>query len=121
MSSGVAPLQAIAVLLRKFGKRIEGGGYEVEVSHLELRDLSPYGTLTEVPVLDMATLKWQYFPNNTIEGEVKPDVTPEHIPLPPECGLKSTNPHSHLHCNRSKGHEGQHSYGDSYETAEYWD
>jgi hypothetical protein len=76
MSSNVAPLQAIAILIRKFGKRIEGGGYEVEVSHLELKDLSPHGALSEVPSLDTATFKWQYFPNNTIEGEL---VTPENV------------------------------------------
>lgn len=77
MSSGVQPLMAIAVLIRKFGKRIPGG-YEVEVSHLELKDLSPHGALSEVPELDRSVIRWQYYPNNTIEGELTPNsVTPE--------------------------------------------
>jgi hypothetical protein len=76
MSSGVLPLQAIAVLIRKFGKRIPNGGFEVEVSHQELKDLSQYGMLNEVPELDRHVLRWQYYPNNTIEGEL---VTPESV------------------------------------------
>ena len=69
-------LAAIALLVKKFGKRIEGGGYEVEVSHLEMKDMSPHGQFQEVPALDMATVKWQYFPRNTIEGE---SVTPVSV------------------------------------------
>lgn len=76
MSSGVAPLQAIAVLIRKFGKRIPNGGFEVEISHQELKDLSQYGMLNEVPELDRHVLRWQYYPNNTIEGEL---VTPNSV------------------------------------------
>jgi hypothetical protein len=69
-------LGAVALLIKKYGKKIEGGGYEVEVSNLERISMSPHGILNEVPSLDTATTKWQYFPNTTIEGEL---VTPESV------------------------------------------
>jgi hypothetical protein len=68
-------LSAIALLVRKFGTRIAGGGYEVEVSISEMMEMSPHGTFQEVPSLDQRVVKWQYFPNVTIdaEGHVVPD------------------------------------------------
>ena len=75
-------LSAIALLVRKFGEKIAGGGYQVEISVSEMMEMSPYGTFQEVPTLDSRSVKWQYFPNNTIdvEGHVVPDsVTPEGV------------------------------------------
>jgi hypothetical protein len=74
-------LSAIALLVRKFGTKIPGGGYEVEVSHTEMKEMSQYGMFQEVPEMDRHVVKWQYFPNNTIEGEVvtPQSVTPESV------------------------------------------
>lgn len=66
----------IALLVRKFGKKIEGGGYEIEVSHQEMQDLLlPDGTFQEIPNLEMHKVKWQYFPNPTIEGTITVEGT----------------------------------------------
>lgn len=118
-------LSALALLVRKFGTKIPGGGYEVEISHLEMKEMSPHGMFQEVPELDKHLVKWQYFPNHTIEGtpiSVTPDgvTSPSPASLRPTCGHKSTNQYSTNRCNRPESHEGDHSYGDSYETSEYW-
>src|SRR5271170_6009892 len=68
MMRGNPQLQAIALLVRKFGTKIPGGGYEVEVTHKEMAEMSPHGTFQEIPELDLHKVRWQYFPNNTIEG-----------------------------------------------------
>jgi hypothetical protein len=75
-------LSAIALLVRKFGERIAGGGYEVRVTTTEMMEMSPHGTFQEVPDIDQRGVRWQYFPNITIdaEGHVVPDsVTPEGV------------------------------------------
>ncbi len=86
MMKGNPQLSALALLVRKFGTKIPGGGYEVVVSHQEMAGMSPHGMFQEVPELDLKQVKWQYFPNNTIEAEgggIVPDsVTPESVPLP---------------------------------------
>jgi hypothetical protein len=76
MMRGNPQLSAIALLVRKFGKKIPGGGYEVEVSHTEMKEMSQYGMFQELPDLERHVVRWQYYPNNTIEGEV---VTPESV------------------------------------------
>jgi hypothetical protein len=75
-------LTAIALLVRKFGEKIAGGGYEVRVTATEMMEMSPHGTFQEVPDIDHRSVRWQYFPNITIdaEGHVVPDsVTPEGV------------------------------------------
>jgi hypothetical protein len=75
-------INAVALLLRKFGTKIPGGGYEVEIAYEEVAALSRFGQIQEVPNLDAKTVKWQYFPNPTIEGVggITPDdVTPESV------------------------------------------
>jgi hypothetical protein len=72
-------LAAIALLVRKFGEKIAGGGYEVRVKASELTSMSPHGTFQEIPGTD--EVRWQYFPNNTIDAEPGSwkDVTPESV------------------------------------------
>ena len=70
-------LAAIALLIRKFGARIPGGGYEVTVTADEMRTMLPgTGVFQEAPGENATSVRWQYFPNHTIEGEV---ITPENI------------------------------------------
>lgn len=73
-------LAAICLLLKKFGTRV-GGAFEVEVTAAEMMEMSQYGTFQEVPSVDRRTVKWQYFPNNTIDAEPGSwkDVTPESV------------------------------------------
>ena len=74
-------LAAICLLLKKFGKRVEGGAYEVEVTYEEMASMSPHGTFQEVPRMDVRTVKWQYFPNITIDAtpiSVTPNSEPEN-------------------------------------------
>lgn len=75
-------LAALCLLLRKFGTKIPGGGFEVAIAFEDMANMSPHGTFQEVPELDKRQVKWQYFPNPTIEGvgEVVPDVEPEKLP-----------------------------------------
>jgi len=73
---GNPQLMAIAMLVRKFGTKIPGGGYEVTISHEEMANFSQWGMFQEVPDLDLKQVRWQYYPQNTIEGEL---VTPESI------------------------------------------
>lgn len=80
-------MTAVALLVRRFGKRIEGGGFEVEVTFEEMAGMSPHGVFKETPRHDLRVVKWQYFPNDTIdvEGHVVPDgVTPEGATELPE-------------------------------------
>ena len=81
MIRGNPQLSALALLVHKFGKRIEGGGFEVEITAEEMMKMSPYGMFQEVPSVDRRTVKWQYFPNHTIEGEVitQESVTPKSV------------------------------------------
>jgi hypothetical protein len=74
-------LTAIALLVKKFGTRIAGGGYEVEVTASEMVGMSPHGTFHEVPAIDGSMVKWVYYPNITIDAEPGSwkDVTPESV------------------------------------------
>ena len=67
-------LSAIALLVMKFGDRIKGG-YEVRISQLEMMTMSQTGTFQEVPDVATQTVRWQYFPNITIDadGHVVPE------------------------------------------------
>jgi hypothetical protein len=82
-------LTAIAFLVKKFGERIPGGGYEVKVTASDMMSMSPHGTFQEVPDIDNRGVRWQYFPNNTIDAEPGSwkDVTPESVT--PESIIKS--------------------------------
>jgi hypothetical protein len=82
MQRGNPQLSALALLVQRFGKPIQGG-YEVHVSALEMREMSPYGIFQEVPDIDGTGVRWQYFPNRIldIEGHTVPDE-PEKILLP---------------------------------------
>ncbi len=76
-------LSALCLLIRRFGARIPGGGYEVSVSHREMAEMPRSGTFQEVPEPDKATTRWQYFPNPTIDLEptsVSDPVAPEGLP-----------------------------------------
>jgi hypothetical protein len=88
-------LSAIALLVKKFGKRIEGGGYEVEVTASEMMGMSPHGTFHEVPAIDRSMVKWVYYPNNTIDAEPGSwkDVTPESVT--PKGELENGRPVQH--------------------------
>src|SRR5271157_1079374 len=68
-------ISALALLVYKFGQRIPGGGFEVEVTLAEMTSMPPHGTFQEVPDNLNRTVKWQYFPNHTIdaEGRTVPD------------------------------------------------
>src|SRR5208337_2169933 len=95
-------LSAVALLVRKFGKKIPGGGYEVEVSHEEMKDMSRYGTFQEVPELDRHLVKWQYFPNPTVDGtpiSVSDPITPESVT--PESVAK-TSCNRHADCEKAE-------------------
>src|SRR5271167_1346468 len=72
-------LSAIALLVHKFGEKIAGGGYEVRITSAEMMEMSAYGTFQEVPDIDQRGVRWQYFPNKTIDAEPGSwkDVTPE--------------------------------------------
>ena len=75
-------LTAIALLVRKFGEKIPGG-FEVRVSAIELTEMSRYGTFQEVPDPLLQVVRWQYFPNDTIDIEghvVVPDEEPKVLP-----------------------------------------
>ena len=74
MVKGNVQLTALALLVKKFGERIPGG-FEVRVGASELIEMSPYGTFQEVPDMNGRGVRWQYFPNTTIdtEGHVVPD------------------------------------------------
>lgn len=79
-------LNAIAFLVKKFGERIAGGGFEVRVTALDMTSMSPHGTFQEVPDIDGKGVRWQYFPNPTIDAEpgswkdvTLESVTPESI------------------------------------------
>lgn len=137
MTNANPHLSAVAYLVRKYGTKIEGGGYEVVVTSDDMLNLMPpTGMFHEVPDQLNRSVRWLYYPNPTIEGEVvtpesvtPESVTPEGItvspisvsPSPaslrPTCGHKSTIPHSTKRCNRSENHDGDHS--DS-ETSESW-
>lgn len=135
MTNANPHLSAVAYLVRKYGTKIEGGGYEVVVTSDDMLNLMPpTGMFHEVPDQLNRSVRWLYYPNPTIEGEVvtPESVTPEGItvspisvsPSPaslrPTCGHKSTNPYSTNRCNNFENHTGDHSYGDSYETSEHW-
>lgn len=73
-------LTAIAFLVKKFGEKIEGG-FEVRVTAADMLSMSPHGTFQEVPDIDNRGVRWQYFPNVTIDAEPGSwkDVTPESV------------------------------------------
>jgi len=76
-------LSAIALLVMKFGDRIKGG-YEVRISQLEMMTMSQTGTFQEVPDVATQTVRWQYFPNITIDadGHVVPEEEPKLLSEP---------------------------------------
>jgi hypothetical protein len=73
-------ITALALLVQKFGKTIQGG-YEVRVTATELMSMSPHGIFQEVPDTDGRGVRWQYFPNHVIdiEGGTVPDEKTEAI------------------------------------------
>lgn len=74
MQRGNPQLFALALLVQKFGKQIQGG-YEVHASAVEMISMSPHGIFQEVPDADGRGVRWQYFPNHVIdiEGGTVPD------------------------------------------------
>lgn len=125
-----AQLSAVALLVKKFGKRVKGG-FEVEVTFEEMTALGGDGTFQEIPNHNMRTMTWRFNPNDTIDVEGR--TVPDEVPLAPviasgtpyvrqiDCNHKSTVPYSFLKCNMPKGHSGQHSKHDSYDLLESWD
>lgn len=125
-------LVGLALVVRKYGKRAPGGAWEVFISDEDVRTMSPHGQLQQQRDQEKQGIFLRYFPNATIEGEgtfsdpVTPEgvtpasVNPSPASLRPTCGHKSTNQGSGNRCNRYESHDGDHSYGDSYETSEYW-
>jgi hypothetical protein len=70
---GNPQLNAIALLVKRFGERIPGG-FEVRVSALELTEMSPHGTFQEVPDLNGRGVRWRYFPNDQSDViDLKPE------------------------------------------------
>jgi hypothetical protein len=70
---GSPQLNAIALLVKKFGERIPGG-FEVRVSALDLTGMSPRGTFQEVPDTDGRGVRWRYFPNDDSDViDLKPE------------------------------------------------
>jgi hypothetical protein len=74
---GNPQIAAIAFLVKKFGERIPGG-YEVRVTALDLHEMSPHGIFQEVPDINGKGVRWQYFPNVTID--LKPGDWKESAP-----------------------------------------
>jgi hypothetical protein len=68
-------LAPLALLVRKFGAKISGGGYEVVITPSDSLKLQPQGTFNETKDSN-GNIHWQYFPNPTIEGEV---ITPKGV------------------------------------------
>lgn len=89
---GNPQLSAIALLVRKFGDKIEGGGYEVFVSAAEMVGMGSDGMFQEVPDMEKRGVRWRYYPQPTIEGELitPKSVTPEGVEPEklPEVGSK---------------------------------
>jgi len=72
-------LGPLALLVRKFGAKIEGGGYEVVITPVDSQKLTPNGAFQETKDLE-GNVHWQYFPKHTIEGVgglVEDDKLPE--------------------------------------------
>ena len=59
------PMRGIALLVRKFGKRCDGG-YEVFLAAADVLAMSPHGQVQETPAPDGTWLR--YYPNRTIDG-----------------------------------------------------
>jgi hypothetical protein len=63
------PVHAVlAVLLKQFGRRVEGGGYEVAIPDTALAGLPPFGQIQEHRDEAGSKTVLRYFPNHTIEG-----------------------------------------------------
>ena len=63
------PLHAVlAVLLKQFGQKVEGGGYEISIPDSTLMALSPFGQIQEQRDVAGSKTILRYYPNNTIEG-----------------------------------------------------
>lgn len=61
-------VNAIALLVRKFGEKIAGGGYEVRVTFEEMIEIGgPQAVFQEVPDMDSRSVRWQFFPNPVID------------------------------------------------------
>jgi hypothetical protein len=63
------PVIVIASLLKKFGVRIPGGGYEVTLSNDEINAITTTGKIEEAADPEKKHVKLQYFPNIIIEGQ----------------------------------------------------
>ena len=71
------PLHAVlAVLLKRFGRRVEGGGYEINIPDATLMALSPFGQIQEQRDPQGAGTVLRYYPNNTIEAAKEPTAEP---------------------------------------------
>jgi hypothetical protein len=76
-------LMPLALLVRKFGAKIEGGGYEVIITQADSVRMLPTGTFQEHRDPTTGDIHWQYFPNPTIDVLLTPEsVTPESEKLP---------------------------------------
>ena len=55
-------LAALALVVRSTERKFRAAAHEVEVSHTEMKEMSPHGTFQEVPEPDRHVVKWQYLP-----------------------------------------------------------
>jgi hypothetical protein len=76
-------LAPLALLVRKFGVKIEGGGFEVVITPADSLKLTADGTFQETKDVE-GNVHWQYFPNHTINGEftIVVEAAPEQLPEP---------------------------------------
>jgi len=73
-------LTPLAVLIRKFGTKVEGGGYEVVLSPADFMKITQTGVFHETPG-EQGGVRWQYFPSPTVEGKeagLKGEMMPDH-------------------------------------------
>ena len=79
-------LAPLALLVRKFGAKIEGGGFEVVITPADSLKLTKDGTFQETKDAE-GNVHWQYFPNHTIEGQL---VEAEKLEAPKEASTDSS-------------------------------
>lgn len=74
-------LVGLALVVRKYGKRVAGGAWEVFISDEDVRTMSPHGQLQQQRDQEKQGVFLRYFPNVTIEGEgaFGDPVTPEGV------------------------------------------
>jgi len=58
----------LALVVRKYGAKIEGGGFEVVITQADSVRMLPTGTFQERRDPVTGDIHWQYFPNPTVEG-----------------------------------------------------